>query len=148
MVKFRTLVGEAGGKGFGLLAMEPTSDLFLPPFGIFFYGGTNPDWTAPIGQPIKTLDQSLRIVMIGEGKKTPPPGPTFDWSTNQNYGPVLHISGRGQKLHPSFHWLVGQSIIIYYCIMALCHTFLAGKISKFDIIMTFQMQYLISAKQF
>ena len=30
MIKFRTLDGEAAGKGFGLLAMEPTFDLPLP----------------------------------------------------------------------------------------------------------------------
>ena len=30
MAKFRTVSGEAGGKDFGLLAMEPTFDLVLP----------------------------------------------------------------------------------------------------------------------
>ena len=40
MVKLRVLGGEARGKGFGLLATEPTFDLLLS-FSVF-YGGPNP----------------------------------------------------------------------------------------------------------
>ena len=47
-------------------------------------------------------------------------GRTFDSLANPNFGFVLNMSGREQKLHPSFLWFVCQ---IYYCIMALCHTF-------------------------
>ena len=38
MVKFRTLGGEVGGKGFGLLAMETTFDLPLPLSVVTFMG--------------------------------------------------------------------------------------------------------------
>ena len=52
-----TLCVKAGGKGFGFLAMEPTSALALPLLVFSFMGVQIHDCMAPIGQPIKALDQ-------------------------------------------------------------------------------------------
>ena len=126
---FRSLSGKAGGKGFGLLEMEPNFDLPLPLFCLFFHGSPTPrlhvsDWQANKSpEPMASYCYHQR----GEEKNQEP---TFDWAANKNYDLVSHISGRGQKLHPIF-LLVSESIRLNYFIMAFCHAF-SGKTVKFQ----------------
>ena len=87
IVKFRSLGGKAGIKGFGLLVIEPNLWSGSPPFSFTFLWGSKSDCKTLIGQPIKAQEQK-------------PLGPTFDQ--------LAHL-GEGVKAPPSFLWLVSQS---------------------------------------
>ena len=100
MVKFRTSGGEADGKGFGLLAIEPTFDRDLPLSMSSLWGPNlrlhGADWPANKSpRPVA----SYRNYWRREEKSL---GSTSDWLANQIYGLVLRILGRGKSFTPLF----------------------------------------------
>ena len=123
MVTFRALDSKAGGKGFGLLAMGPTSDLSLPLSVSSLMGVQTPNCTATIGQPMASYRNHRREKempwgphLIGQSFKTMALSCTSWWGE--------------QMLHSSFLWLVSQSMIVYYYIMTLYHTWLNSDLSN------------------
>ena len=109
-VKLRTL-GKAAmmakrvARASSLRSAEPAFNLPIPFSGSSFMGAQNPEYMAPIGQPIETLDKELQRVVIGGGgdRETPPRGLCLTGQPIKNYGPTLHVmDGGGAKFHPAF----------------------------------------------
>ena len=60
------------------------------------------EYMAPIGQLTETLDNGHRVQSSGGGKETSPRSPCLTGQPIKNYGPALHVLGRGEKFHPAF----------------------------------------------
>ena len=58
-------------------------------------GVQTPEYMAPIGQLIETLDQWPQIAIIAVGRETSPRGSCLTWQPIKNYGQALHVLGRG-----------------------------------------------------
>ena len=149
MVKFRILGSKGSGKSFGLLATEATFNLVLLLLLSSFMGVQPPDCTALIGQPIITLNQWPRIVIIGEGKKKPPGAHIWLVSKLKLWFCFAHL-GEGEKHHPLlFDWRAYQWNFII--VSWLCVTPSVEKPSSFNhsnpgSTLTFQMNYFRALK--
>ena len=81
------------------------------------------EYMAPIGQPIETLDQWPQCALNVGGRETSLRGLSLTGQPIKNYGPALHVWGRGGKFHPAFPWLVSHPIIFLYYVNGIVSGF-------------------------
>ena len=70
--------------------------------GSSFRGVQTPDYMAPIGQPIETLNQWPHTIIIGVGRESPPRGPCLTGQPIKNYGLGLNVLRGEGKLQLGF----------------------------------------------